>query len=198
MIAKSSLFPTFAQLHPVSSSRNVVQRARIRHSCAGQAMTAAALLPNGAIPISGMIDRLPVGATGDRIPDFLDPPPFEIAWQTAFRCCGRATAEAADDRLLAEPTGPLKAPIRLTADHFGLVPRTCIELCHARRYRWLCRGQCKSSCHAGERTFGRNSLRYRWLGGCRLIASARQMHVAARRCLRYSGQGHQIVPLMHA
>ena len=60
-------------------------------------------------------------------PDFLDPPPFEIAWQTAFRGCDRATAEAAYDRLLAEPTGPLKAPIRLTADHFGLVPRTCIE-----------------------------------------------------------------------
>ena len=90
-------------------------------------MTAAALLPNGAIPISGMIDLLPVGVTSDQIPDFLDPPPFEIAWQTAFRGCNRATAEAANDRLLAEPTGPLKAPIRLTADRFGLVPRTCIE-----------------------------------------------------------------------
>ncbi len=88
---------------------------------------AAALLPNGAIPISGMIDRMPVGGTGDQIPDFLDPPPFEIAWQSAFSGCDRATAEAAHGRLLAEPTGPLKAPMRLTADRFGRVPRTYIE-----------------------------------------------------------------------
>lgn len=88
---------------------------------------AAALLPNGVVPISGVLDRLPGGASRDQIPGFLEPPPFDIASQTAFSGCDAATAKLAYAQLLSEPTGPLRYAMRLSDERFGIVPRNYIE-----------------------------------------------------------------------
>jgi pimeloyl-ACP methyl ester carboxylesterase len=88
---------------------------------------AAALLPNGAVPLDGLLSRMPPGTQASQLPAFLDPPSFEVVRATAFSHCDAAVARDAYRRLAPEPVEPLKAPLRLSEARFGSVPRTYIE-----------------------------------------------------------------------
>jgi pimeloyl-ACP methyl ester carboxylesterase len=88
---------------------------------------AAALLPNGTVPLDGLIARMPKDQQGIRLPEFLEPPPFEVVHATAFSGCDRTVALAAYSKLVPEPVAPLSSPLKLTLERFGSVPRTYIE-----------------------------------------------------------------------
>jgi len=89
----------------------------------------AALLPNGTVPISGLIERMAGQDQVTDLPDQLLPSPFEEVRHKAFNDCSEQIARAAYSQLVPEPVAPLTQPLRLSDERFGGVPRTYIE-CH--------------------------------------------------------------------
>ena len=87
----------------------------------------AALLPDGTVPITGLIERLPSDQRPAELPEWLPPSPYDEVRHKAFNDCTEEVARAAYACLVPEPVSPLTQPLRLSDQNFGSVPRTYIE-----------------------------------------------------------------------
>ena len=102
---------------------------RAPHRIALNVYLAAALLPDGTVPIHGMLAASGSTAGSDErsLPDQLPVPPFEVTRQSIFNMCTEADARIAYSRLSSEPIGPMRESMTLTHAGFGQVPRAYIE-----------------------------------------------------------------------
>ena len=89
----------------------------------------AALLPNGTVPLQGMVEasQRPGSFRLDGLPEWLPVPPFDATRSALFNRCTDEDAHLAYRQLTPEPVAPMKEAMALSEGRFGTVSRAFIE-----------------------------------------------------------------------